>query len=88
MFGQGSFVSLPGAGGQVRLAQAPVYSGPSAPMPAAAPPPPPMVAPAPAPAPAPTPAPVVSTGLSHGAQVAIGATIFGLAILGAIFLTD
>lgn len=89
MFGHGSFVSLNGAGGQVRLAQAPVFSGPSAPMPSAAPAPAPAPAPVAAPPPpAAAPAPDVSTGLSHGAQVAIGVAIFGITILGVFFLND
>lgn len=84
MFGQGStFMGLNGAGGEVRLAQAPVYSGPSAPMPSAAPAAP--AAQAPSVDVAPTP---VSTGLSHGAKVAIGVGLLGLTLLGTIFLTD
>lgn len=86
MFGGGSFVSLGGAGGQVRLAQAPAYA-PAAPAPASAP----VQAPVPVapPAPVAAPAPIATaSGISHGAQVAVAATLFGLTILGAIFLTD
>lgn len=85
MFGQAGFVGLNGAGGEVRLAQAPAYP----PAPAATP------APAPAPVPAPVvvapaaPAPVVvDTGMSHGVQIAIGVTILGLAVIGLMSLTD
>lgn len=79
MFGQSGFVGLPGAGGEVRLAQAP--------MPTAAPPSP---APAPVgpPLPVSTPDVTATSGLSHGAQVAIGATILAATILGMLFLTD
>lgn len=84
MFGGSSFVSLGGAGGQVKLAQAPTYPpAPAAPAPAPAPvvvaPPPIVTAPAPV---------ATSGGISHGTQVAIAATLFGLTVLGAIFLTD
>lgn len=90
MFGGSSFVSLGGAGGQVKLAQqAPSY--PPAPAAALAPAPAPTPAPMPVSVPPPAvvaPVPVVTTGISHGAQVAIAAGIFGVTILGAIFLSD
>lgn len=85
MFGGNSFVSLGGAGGQVKLAQAPTYPPAPAAAPAPAPTPPPAQV---APTPVATPAPAVTAGMSHGTQVAIAATVFGLSILGAIFLTD
>lgn len=80
-------MSLNGAGGQVKLAQAPVFSGPSAPMPQPAPAPAPAVAPAGPPLPV-LAEPVAPSGLSHGMQVSVATVLVGLLLAGAILLTD
>jgi hypothetical protein len=85
MFGGGtSFMPLMG---QLKLAQAPTPGQAPAPAPSTPSPAPPVTPPAPAQAAAPAPAPVV-TGMSHGTQVAIAATLAGLSLLGAMFLSD